>query len=95
LTAILPVESRHHLPAYGYGVPFPGRQPSHHALRAFRAPTAVIGYIALFAVAIQTGIIMIIVIRQALARKTANETSMDAVVDGHGRPPRRGEEGAS
>ena len=41
-----------------------------------------IGYIALFAVAIQTGIIMIIFIRQALARKTADETYMDAVVDG-------------
>lgn len=41
-----------------------------------------IGYIALFAVAVQTGIIMIIFIRQALARKTADETYMDAVVDG-------------
>jgi copper/silver efflux system protein len=42
----------------------------------------VIGYIALFAVAIQTGIIMIIFIRQALARKAAGDTDMDAVVDG-------------
>ncbi len=42
----------------------------------------VIGYIALFAVAIQTGIIMIIFIRQALARKGPAETYMDAVVDG-------------
>jgi hypothetical protein len=42
----------------------------------------IIGYIALFAVAIQTGIIMIIFIRQALARKAANESYMDAVIDG-------------
>jgi len=42
----------------------------------------IIGYIALFAVAIQTGIIMIIFIRQALARRAANETRMDAVIDG-------------
>ena len=42
----------------------------------------VIGYIALFAVAIQTGIIMIIFIRQALARKRPGESYMDAVVDG-------------
>ena len=42
----------------------------------------VIGYIALFAIAIQTGIIMIVFIRQALARKTADETYVDAVVDG-------------
>ena len=42
----------------------------------------IIGYIALFAVAIQTGIIMIIFIRQALARKRPDETYMDAVLDG-------------
>ena len=42
----------------------------------------IIGYIALFAVAIQTGIIMIVFIRQALARKAANETYVDAVIDG-------------
>jgi len=42
----------------------------------------IIGYIALFAVAIQTGIIMIIFIRQALARKAVKESYMDAVVDG-------------
>ena len=42
----------------------------------------IIGYIALFAVAIQTGIIMIIFIRQALARKSPDETYMDAVVNG-------------
>ncbi len=42
----------------------------------------IIGYIALFAVAIQTGIIMIIFIRRALARRTENESYMDAVLDG-------------
>jgi len=42
----------------------------------------IIGYIALFAVAIQTGIIMIIFIRRALARRTAQESYMDAVLDG-------------
>lgn len=42
----------------------------------------VIGYIALFAVAIQTGIIMIIFIRQAIARRGADGSYMDAVVDG-------------
>jgi len=42
----------------------------------------VIGYIALFAVAIQTGIIMIIFIRQALARRVADASYMDAVLAG-------------
>jgi Cu(I)/Ag(I) efflux system membrane protein CusA/SilA len=42
----------------------------------------VIGYIALFAVAIQTGIIMIIFIRRALVRRGEHETYMDAVLDG-------------
>jgi Cu(I)/Ag(I) efflux system membrane protein CusA/SilA len=42
----------------------------------------IIGYIALFAVAIQTGIIMIIFIRRALARRAAGESYMDAVLDG-------------
>lgn len=44
----------------------------------------IIGYIALFAVAIQTGIIMIIFIRQALQRRTiATDIGyMDAVVEG-------------
>lgn len=42
----------------------------------------VIGYIALFAVAIQTGIIMVIFIRQALARRRARDTYLDAVLDG-------------
>ncbi len=41
-----------------------------------------IGYIALFAIVIQTGIIMIVFIRQALARKTASQSYVDAVVDG-------------
>jgi Cu(I)/Ag(I) efflux system membrane protein CusA/SilA len=52
-------------------------------LLGYSMTTAVIiGYVALFAVAIQTGIIMIIFIRQALARRHANEAYMDAVVDG-------------
>ena len=42
----------------------------------------VIGYIALFAVAIQTGIIMIIFIRQAIARRGDANAYMGAVVDG-------------
>src|SRR4029450_8259054 len=42
----------------------------------------VIGYIALFAVAIQTGIIMIIFIRQALAKRDAGTPYMDAVLQG-------------
>lgn len=49
----------------------------------------IIGYIALFAVAVQTGIVMIVFIRQALARRTATESYMDAVLAGsilHVRP---------
>jgi Cu(I)/Ag(I) efflux system membrane protein CusA/SilA len=42
----------------------------------------VIGYIALFAVAIQTGIIMIIFIRRALAHRTEGQSYLDAVLDG-------------
>lgn len=42
----------------------------------------IIGYIALFAVAIQTGIIMLIFIRQALARRPAGAPVMDAVLEG-------------
>ena len=42
----------------------------------------IIGYIALFAVAIQTGIIMIIFIRRALAHRVASESYMDAVLSG-------------
>jgi Cu(I)/Ag(I) efflux system membrane protein CusA/SilA len=42
----------------------------------------IIGYVSLFAVAIQTGIIMIEFIREALANRTAAQTYMDAVVEG-------------
>jgi Cu(I)/Ag(I) efflux system membrane protein CusA/SilA len=42
----------------------------------------IIGYVSLFAVAIQTGIIMIEFIREALAHRTAAESYMDAVVEG-------------
>jgi Cu(I)/Ag(I) efflux system membrane protein CusA/SilA len=52
-------------------------------LLGYPMTTAVIvGYIALFAVAIQTGIVMIIFIRRALARRTETESYMDAVLDG-------------
>jgi len=42
----------------------------------------IIGYVSLFAVAIQTGIIMIEFIREALAHRTAAQPYMDAVVEG-------------
>jgi Cu(I)/Ag(I) efflux system membrane protein CusA/SilA len=42
----------------------------------------IIGYVSLFAVAIQTGIIMIEFIREALARRTGAQTYMEAVVEG-------------
>jgi copper/silver efflux system protein len=42
----------------------------------------IIGYVSLFAVAIQTGIIMIEFIREALARRTSEQSYMDAVVEG-------------
>ncbi|HLG60210.1 MAG TPA: CusA/CzcA family heavy metal efflux RND transporter [Vicinamibacterales bacterium] len=42
----------------------------------------IIGYVSLFAVAIQTGIIMIEFIREALANRTSDQTYMDAVVQG-------------
>ena len=49
----------------------------------FSMTTAVIiGYVSLFAVAIQTGIIMIEFIREALAHRTPEQTYMDAVVEG-------------
>jgi Cu(I)/Ag(I) efflux system membrane protein CusA/SilA len=49
----------------------------------FSMTTAVIiGYVSLFAVAIQTGIIMIEFIREALAHRTAEQSYVDAVVDG-------------
>ena len=42
----------------------------------------VIGYISLLAVAIQTGIIMVVFIRQALANRTEEQSYMDAVIEG-------------
>jgi copper/silver efflux system protein len=42
----------------------------------------IIGYIALFAVAIQTGIIMIVFIRQALANRAEGKPYMQSVIDG-------------
>jgi Cu(I)/Ag(I) efflux system membrane protein CusA/SilA len=42
----------------------------------------IIGYVSLFAVAIQTGIIMIEFIRDALANRTASQSYMDAVMEG-------------
>jgi copper/silver efflux system protein len=49
----------------------------------FAMTTAVIiGYVSLFAVAIQTGIIMIEFIREALAHRTTEQSYMDAVVVG-------------
>jgi Cu(I)/Ag(I) efflux system membrane protein CusA/SilA len=49
----------------------------------FTMTTAVIiGYVSLFAVAIQTGIIMIEFIREALAHRVATQSYMDAVVEG-------------
>jgi Cu(I)/Ag(I) efflux system membrane protein CusA/SilA len=49
----------------------------------FSMTTAVIiGYVSLFAVAIQTGIIMIEFIREALAHRTAAQSYIDAVVEG-------------
>ena len=51
--------------------------------QGFSMTTAVIiGYVSLFAVAIQTGIIMIEFIRDALAHRTADQSYMDAVVQG-------------
>jgi copper/silver efflux system protein len=42
----------------------------------------IIGYVSLFAVAIQTGIIMIEFIREALAQRTNDQSYVDAVIDG-------------
>jgi Cu(I)/Ag(I) efflux system membrane protein CusA/SilA len=51
--------------------------------QGFSMTTAVIiGYVSLFAVAIQTGIIMIEFIREALARRTEEQSYMEAVVEG-------------
>jgi Cu(I)/Ag(I) efflux system membrane protein CusA/SilA len=52
-------------------------------LMGYPITTAVIvGYISLFAVAVQTGIIMVIFIREALAHKTPEQSYTDAVVAG-------------
>jgi Cu(I)/Ag(I) efflux system membrane protein CusA/SilA len=52
-------------------------------LQGYSMTTAVIiGYVSLFAVAIQTGIIMIEFIRDALAKRRASEAYVDAVVEG-------------
>jgi Cu(I)/Ag(I) efflux system membrane protein CusA/SilA len=42
----------------------------------------IVGYISLFAIAVQTGIIMVIFIRDALARRTAGESYIEAVIEG-------------
>jgi Cu(I)/Ag(I) efflux system membrane protein CusA/SilA len=42
----------------------------------------IVGYISLFAVAVQTGIIMIIFINDALAHRTQGQSFVDAVIDG-------------
>jgi Cu(I)/Ag(I) efflux system membrane protein CusA/SilA len=42
----------------------------------------VIGYISVFAVAVQTGIIMVIFIREALAHKPEGQSFIDAVIEG-------------
>src|SRR5882672_9591488 len=41
-----------------------------------------VGYISLFAVAVQTGIIMVIFIRAALDRRPEDQSYIDAVIDG-------------
>lgn len=52
-------------------------------IQGYAMTTAVvIGYIAVLAVAIQTGIIMIEFIREALARKPDNQPYMEAVIEG-------------
>jgi copper/silver efflux system protein len=42
----------------------------------------IVGYISLFAVAVQTGIIMVIFIRSALDRRIEGQSYVDAVIDG-------------
>jgi Cu(I)/Ag(I) efflux system membrane protein CusA/SilA len=42
----------------------------------------IVGYISLFAVAVQTGIIMVIFIREALEHRPADQSFLDAVVQG-------------
>jgi Cu(I)/Ag(I) efflux system membrane protein CusA/SilA len=52
-------------------------------LLGYRMSTAVIvGYISLFAIAVQTGIIMVIFIREALANRAESESYIDAVIRG-------------
>ncbi len=52
-------------------------------LLGYSMTTAVIiGYVSLFAVAMQTGIIMIEFIREALAKRSAEQSYMEAVVEG-------------
>src|SRR5262245_33571521 len=52
-------------------------------LLGYSMTTAVIvGYISLFAVAVQTGIIMVIFIRAALDHRRPDQSYIDAVVDG-------------
>jgi Cu(I)/Ag(I) efflux system membrane protein CusA/SilA len=52
-------------------------------LLGYSMTTAVIvGYISLFAIAVQTGIIMVIFIRDALATRTEGESYIDAVIRG-------------
>jgi len=52
------------------------------ALHYSMTTAVVVGYIALFAIAIQTGIIMIVFIRQALAARGPSQSYVDAVIDG-------------
>jgi Cu(I)/Ag(I) efflux system membrane protein CusA/SilA len=42
----------------------------------------IVGYVSLFAIAVQTGIIMVIFIRESLANRTESETYVDAVMRG-------------
>jgi len=42
----------------------------------------IIGYISLFAVAVQTGVLMVAFIREALDRRTEGQSFEDAVIDG-------------
>jgi Cu(I)/Ag(I) efflux system membrane protein CusA/SilA len=42
----------------------------------------IIGYISLFAVAVQTGVLMVAFIREALDRRTDEQSFEDAVIDG-------------
>jgi len=42
----------------------------------------IVGYISLFAIAVQTGIIMVIFIRESLANRTVTESYIDAVMRG-------------